>query len=294
MKAKYIVGLGEVLWDILPSGRKLGGAPANFAYHVSQFGLPGCVVSAVGRDDLGLEIVEKLDLKNIESTIATVDRPTGTVEVTVDTAGIPSYDIRPDVAWDHIPFTPELEELARNTRAVAFGSLAQRSPESRDTIVKFISAMPDTPDTLIVFDINLRQNHYTKETVEQSLRLCNILKINDEELETLKQMFGIKVEGPAASCRELINICGLKMVILTCGTEGSFVFSANGDESFISTPQVEVADTVGAGDSFTAAFIASLLRGFSVEDAHQRAVETAAYVCTQSGAMPPLPAALTR
>ncbi|MDE6050827.1 MAG: carbohydrate kinase, partial [Paramuribaculum sp.] len=196
MKAKYIVGLGEVLWDILPSGRKLGGAPANFAYHVSQFGLPGCVVSAVGRDDLGLEIVEKLDLKNIESTIATVDRPTGTVEVTVDTAGIPSYDIRPDVAWDHIPFTPELEELARNTRAVAFGSLAQRSPESRDTIVKFISAMPDTPDTLIVFDINLRQNHYTKETVEQSLRLCNVLKINDEELETLKQMFGIKVEGP--------------------------------------------------------------------------------------------------
>lgn len=294
MKAKYIVGLGEVLWDILPSGRKLGGAPANFAYHVSQFGLPGCVVSAVGRDDLGLEIVEKLDLKNIESTIATVDRPTGTVEVTVDTAGIPSYDIRPDVAWDHIPFTPELEELARNTRAVAFGSLAQRSPESRDTIVKFISAMPDTPDTLIVFDINLRQNHYTKETVEQSLRLCNVLKINDEELETLKQMFGIKVEGPAASCRELINICGLKMVILTCGTEGSFVFSANGDESFISTPQVEVADTVGAGDSFTAAFIASLLRGLSVEDAHQRAVETAAYVCTQSGAMPPLPASLTR
>lgn len=294
MKAKYIVGLGEVLWDILPSGRKLGGAPANFAYHVSQFGLPGCVVSAVGRDDLGLEIVEKLDLKNIESTIATVDRPTGTVEVTVDTAGIPSYDIRPDVAWDHIPFTPELEELARNTRAVAFGSLAQRSPESRDTIVKFISAMPDTPDTLIVFDINLRQNHYTKETVEQSLRLCNVLKINDEELETLKQMFGIKVEGPAASCRELINICGLKMVILTCGTEGSFVFSANGDESFISTPQVEVADTVGAGDSFTAAFIASLLRGFSVEDAHQRAVETAAYVCTQPGAMPPLPASLTR
>ena len=294
MKAKYIVGLGEVLWDILPSGRKLGGAPANFAYHVSQFGLPGCGVSAVGRDDLGLEIVEKLDLKNIESTIATVDRPTGTVEVTVDTAGIPSYDIRPDVAWDHIPFTPELEELARNTRAVAFGSLAQRSPESRDTIVKFISAMPDTPDTLIVFDINLRQNHYTKETVEQSLRLCNVLKINDEELETLKQMFGIKVEGPAASCRELINICGLKMVILTCGTEGSFVFSANGDESFISTPQVEVADTVGAGDSFTAAFIASLLRGFSVEDAHQRAVETAAYVCTQPGAMPPLPASLTR
>ena len=294
MKAKYIVGLGEVLWDILPSGRKLGGAPANFAYHVSQFGLPGCVVSAVGRDDLGLEIVEKLDLKNIESTIATDDRPTGTVEVTVDTAGIPSYDIRPDVAWDHIPFTPELEELARNTRAVAFGSLAQRSPESRDTIVKFISAMPDTPDTLIMFDINLRQNHYTKETVEQSLRLCNVLKINDEELETLKQMFGIKVEGPAASCRELINICGLKMVILTCGTEGSFVFSANGDESFISTPQVEVADTVGAGDSFTAAFIASLLRGFSVEDAHQRAVETAAYVCTQSGAMPPLPASLTR
>ena len=294
MKAKYIVGLGEVLWDILPSGRKLGGAPANFAYHVSQFGLPGCVVSAVGRDDLGLEIVEKLDLKNIESTIATVDRPTGTVEVTVDTAGIPSYDIRPDVAWDHIPFTPELEELARNTRAVAFGSLAQRSPESRDTIVKFISAMPDTPDTLIVFDINLRQNHYTKETIEQSLRLCNVLKINDEELETLKQMFGIKVEGPAASCRELINICGLKMVILTCGTEGSFVFSASGDESFISTPQVEVADTVGAGDSFTAAFIASLLRGFSVEDAHQRAVETAAYVCTQAGAMPPLPASLTR
>ncbi len=293
MSQQYVVGIGEALWDMLPDGRKIGGAPANFAYHVSQFGFPGCVVSAVGSDPLGFEIIENFDMRNLQNLVATVPYPTGTVDVTVDVAGIPSYDIHENTAWDNIPFTRELEMLARNTRAVCFGSLAQRSPVSRDTIIRFIEAMPQNDDTLIVFDINLRQNHYTKETIAESMRRCNILKINDEELETVKQLFDIHAQGPAAACRLLIEMFDLKMVILTCGAEGSFVFSAGAGDSFIETPRVKVADTVGAGDSFTAAFISGLLRGLPVTEAHALAVATSAYVCSQFGATPALPASLT-
>lgn len=288
---KYVVGIGELLWDRLPDGKKIGGAPANFAYHVSQFGLPGIVVSAVGPDDLGLEIVENIDLKNLESLIDTVDFPTGTVDVTVDADGIPAYEIHTDTAWDNIPYSATTEKLARNTRAVCFGSLAQRSPVSRETISRFIDAMPKSPDTLIVFDINLRQAHYAKDTVARSLERCNVLKINDEELEVVRRMFQLHQTGPAAICRALIEMFDLKIVILTCGAEGSFVFTAD-SESFISTPKVKVADTVGAGDSFTAAFVASLIKGLTIEQAHRIAVETSAFVCTRFGAMPELPASL--
>lgn len=287
-----VVGMGEALWDVLPEGKKLGGAPANFAYHVSQFGLDSRVVSAVGDDKLGMEILDNFREKELNSMIEIVPYPTGTVQVELDAAGVPCYDIKEGVAWDNIPFTPALEDLAHNTRAVCFGSLAQRSVVSRETINRFLDAMPQDNDVLKIFDINLRQSFYTKEILCNSFRKCNILKINDEELVTVSRLFGYPGIDLQDKCWILLAKYNLKMLILTCGVNGSYVFTP-GEVSFVETPKVEVADTVGAGDSFTAAFVASLLKGLSIRDAHKLAVQTSAYVCTQNGAMPVLPDYLT-
>lgn len=287
-----VVGMGEALWDVLPEGKKIGGAPANFAYHVSQFGQPSCVVSAVGEDALGKEIVENFTSKGLNQLIAEVPYPTGTVQVEIDPAGIPQYEIKENVAWDNIPYTPQLEALASMTKAVCFGSLAQRNIVSRETIDRFLDAMPRTDESLVVFDVNLRQGFYTKEILCNSMKRCNILKINDEELVTVSRMFGYPGIDLQDKCWILLGKYNLKMLILTCGINGSYVFTP-GNVSFQPTPKVEVADTVGAGDSFTAAFIASILRGKSVEEAHSLAVRTSAFVCTKKGAMPMLPADLT-
>lgn len=287
-----VVGMGEALWDVLPEGKKIGGAPANFAYHVSQFGLPSCVVSAVGADELGQEIIENFTAKGLNQLIAVVPFPTGTVQVELDPAGIPQYDIKENVAWDNIPFTPELERLAADTKAVCFGSLAQRSQVSHDTICSFIDAIPDDNDPLIVFDINLRQDFFSKELLHESMTRCNILKINDEELDIVSAMFGCSGIDFQDQCWILLGKYNLRMLILTCGVNGSYVFTP-GHISFQPTPKVEVADTVGAGDSFTAAFISSLLKGKSVPEAHEAAVRTSAFVCSCNGAMPLLPGDLT-
>ena len=243
-----VVGMGEALWDMLPEGKKIGGAPANFAYHVSQFGLSSCVVSAIGDDALGQEILENLAAKGLNHHIVQVPYPTGTVQVDIVV--------------------------------------------SRSTINRFLDAMPQTDDTLVVFDINLRQGFYNKEILCNSMKRCNILKINDEELILVSRMFGYPGIDLQDKCWILLGKYNLKMLILTCGINGSYVFTP-GHVSFQPTPQVEVADTVGAGDSFTAAFIASILKGKSVTEAHRLAVQTSAYVCTQNGAMPILPARLT-
>ena len=220
--------------------------------------------------------------------IEKVPYPTGTVQVELDDEGIPCYDIKEGVAWDNIPFTPALEELAKQTRAVCFGSLAQRSVVSRETINKFLDAMPDDNGQLRIFDINLRQNFYTKEILCNSMERCNILKINDEELVTVSRMFGYPGIDLQNKCWILLAKYNLKMLILTCGVNGSYVFTP-GEISFVETPKVEVADTVGAGDSFTATFVAAILKGKKVSDAHKLAVEASAYVCTQNGAMPIFP-----
>ena len=272
----YVVGIGEALWDVLPTEKKLGGAPANFAYHAGRMGYDALAISAVGRDALGDEILDVLRQKNLEHLMPRVDYPTGTVQVTVDEKGIPSYEIKQHVAWDHIPFTPEMEAIARECKAVCFGSLAQRSPESRATILRFLDAVG--PDCLKIFDINLRQQFYTREIIEESLRRCNILKINDEELDIVCPMLG-------KDKHQLITDYQISMLVLTCGTEGSYIITPE-EESFLPTPKVEVVDTVGAGDSFTGAFVASLLSGKSIREAHQKAVDVSAFVCTQAGAMP--------
>ena len=284
--------MGEALWDVLPEGKKIGGAPANFAYHVSQFGLPSCVVSAIGDDALGEEIAENFTSKGLNYILARVPYPTGTVQVEIDQAGVPQYDIKENVAWDNIPLSEDLVELAKNTKAFCFGSLAQRNIVSRTTINQFLDLMSKDEDSLIVFDINLRQGFYTKEILTNSMDRCNILKINDEELVTVSRMFGYPGIDLKDKCWLLLGKYNLKMLILTCGINGSYVFTP-GNVSFLPTPTVEVADTVGAGDSFTAAFIASLLKGMTVEQAHHKAVETSAFVCTKNGAMPILPERIT-
>lgn len=285
---EIVVGMGEALWDVLPEGKKIGGAPANFAYHVSQFGLPSCVVSAIGDDALGKEIIENFTSKGLDQLIAEVPYPTGTVQVEIDQTGIPLYDIKENVAWDNIPYTEHLDALAKRTKAVCFGSLAQRNVVSRETINHFLDTMPKDDDSLIVFDVNLRQGFYNKEILCKSMQNCNILKINDEELITVSRMFGYPGIDLQDKCWILLGKYNLKMLILTCGINGSYVFTP-GNVSFQPTPKVEVADTVGAGDSFTAAFIASILKGKSVTEAHSIAVKTSAFVCTQKGAMPVLP-----
>ena len=288
-----IVGMGEALWDVLPEGKKIGGAPANFAYHVSQFGFNSRVVSAVGDDKLGNEILENFSEKNLNFLIEKVPYPTGTVQVELDDEGVPCYDIKEGVAWDNIPFTPELETLAKQTRAVCFGSLAQRSVVSRDTINKFLDAMPEDDGQLRIFDINLRQSFYTKEILCNSMERCNVLKINDEELVTVSHMFGYPGIDLQDKCWILLAKYNLKMLILTCGVNGSYVFTP-GAISFVETPKVEVADTVGAGDSFTATFVAAILKGKKVSEAHKLAVEASAFVCTQNGAMPIFPLELKK
>lgn len=187
--SSFVVGIGEVLWDVFPEGKQLGGAPANFVYHVTRFGCQGLLVSAVGKNDAyGDEICEALCERNIKSLIERLEYPTGRVQVSLDKFGIPEYDIVKDVAWDNIVFTEELESIAQQTVAVCFGSLAQRNPVSRKTIMKFVDAVPDTPATYKIFDINLRQNFYDKEILEYSMKRCNILKINEEELLKLRDL----------------------------------------------------------------------------------------------------------
>ena len=288
-----VVGMGEVLWDILPEGKKIGGAPANFAYHVSQFGLHSCVVSAIGNDVLGKEIIENLTSKGLDHLIEQVPYPTGTVQVVLDQDGIPQYEIKENVAWDNIPYTDNLEALAKKTKTVCFGSLAQRNVVSRNTITRFLDIMSHNEDPLIVFDVNLRQGFYNKDILCDSMERCNILKINDEELVTVSRMFGYPGIDLQDKCWILLGKYDLKMLILTCGINGSYVFTP-GHVSFQPTPKVDVADTVGAGDSFTAAFIANILKGRSVGEAHSCAVRTSAFVCTRKGAMPLLPAELTK
>lgn len=279
-----VVGLGEILWDVFPERKVLGGAPANFAYHVSQFGFNGYAVSAIGGDLLGKEILANLQQKGLNYLIETTDFPTGTVQVSLNKAGVPQYEILENVAWDNIPFTARTENLAKNTRTACFGSLAQRSAVSRTTIRQYLENMPK--DSLKIFDINLRQQFYTKELIHESLELANMMKINDDEILIVADLYGWSGEEQDI-CKHLLDEYKLDMLILTKGTQGSFVFTPR-QTSFQSTPKVHVADTVGAGDSFTAAFVAAYMHGERIEDAHQLAVEVSAYVCQQHGAMPKL------
>ena len=280
----FIAGIGDILWDCFPEGRKIGGAPANFAYYMKQFGFESLMISAVGEDELGAEIHETLDRIGLDHLLQTVDYPTGTVMIELDENGIPSYRIIENVSYDNISYTEQIDQIAKKCTVLCFGTLAQRNSVSRDSIRRFLQAMPQTDETYKVFDINLRQNFYDKEIVAESLRLCNVFKVNDEELAVVKDMFGYSGDDDQEVCRHILSDWDLKYLILTCGTSGSYVY-ADGEESFLPTPEVEVADTVGAGDSFIGTFMALILKGATVKEAHKLAVAVSAYVCTQYGGM---------
>lgn len=279
-KNPVIIGIGELLWDVFPEERKAGGAPVNFVYHATALGAQGYAISAVGNDLLGDEIVELIDKIGVNHFIAKVDHPTGIVNVQLN-QGIPTYEIVENVAWDYIPLSTQIEEVAKQADAVCFGTLAQRNSISRNTIREFLALLSQEAHKIL--DINLREPFYSHELIEESIQLCNILKLNDEELEVLKDMFSIKALDDREACKWLIRTYSLKYLILTAGSDYSIVFSPE-TISFLNTPKVNVVDTVGAGDSFTGAFITSLLQGKSLESAHGIAVERAAAVCGVAGA----------
>lgn len=283
-KKPIVVGIGELLWDVLPTGKRAGGAPINFVYHATQMGAEGYAVSAVGNDLSGTEIVQELEKNHISNSLGTVEYPTGSVMVELK-EGIPTYTIIEGVAWDHIPLTQESIDLIKRADAICFGTLALRSQASKETILSLLSYARE--DALRFFDINIRQSYYSKELIETLLHKANVFKINDEELVLLRDM--CKLEGSDEEvCRQILQKYNLKYLVLTAGCAFSSIYTAD-EVSTIPTPRVEVADTVGAGDSFSGAFVYSVLIGKSLREAHQTAVETAAFVCTQEGAWPPYP-----
>lgn len=281
MEKKTVIGVGEFLWDITPTGKRAGGAPVNFAYHASCDDVEGWAVSAVGKDELGRELVEVAKEKGIRLLVAEVDHPTGTVDVLLND-GQPDFHIHENVAWDYIPLTDDLLKKASTASAITFGTLAQRSPVSQATTQALLKAAPEA--AWKVYDINLRQKFWSKELIEESLRLANVFKINDDEMNQLKGLFGLGDMGYDDVAAVFIRNYGLRMLVLTAGAEFSSIYTPEGKASEIPTPKVEVNDTIGAGDSFTGTLISGLLRGKSIREAHKDAVETAAYVCTQSGA----------
>lgn len=286
MDTRFIVGLGEVLWDKFPRGKRLGGAPANFAYHSAQFGHEGLVVSAIGLDRNGNDIIQELEKHQLPYHLDRVAYPTGTVDVDLGNPNAPVYTINTKVAWNHIPFTDELRTIAASAKAVCYGSLAQWGRESRSSIRLFLDSC--SADCLKICDINLRQTYYTKSTIRESLRRADILKLNEDELYVITNLLGFKMAGEEVLCRRLMRAYKLEMIILTKGVYGSWVLWKDG-VSHQGTPKVKVVSAVGAGDSFTGAFIGSYLNGASIPEAHAIAVRVSAYVCTQKGAMPPIP-----
>lgn len=279
-----VIGIGELLWDMLPSGKQLGGAPCNFVYHAQKLGANGLVLSAVGDDEYGKEILELLNIKNISSELIQVtNRPTGTVDVILSKEGIPQYTIHEDVAWDFIQFNERVLKEVTEADIICFGSLAQRNKVSQLTIEQALNNCGS--QSLIVFDINLRQEYYSLEVIEKSLQLCNVLKLNEEELPEVIRLLGLSANNEEGRIQQLIERYHLKLVAFTKGESGSLLVTPD-EMSFLSTPRVEVKDTVGAGDSFTAAMIIGFARGERLEQLHKNAVELSAFVCAQDGAMP--------
>lgn len=281
-----IIGIGEVVWDCFPEGKKLGGAPINFCFFAKELGADSYPVTAIGKDELGDETL--VILKETGLDLRYVSRnnlPTGKVLVSLNEAGVPQYNIIENVAWDAIECSRELMEFVSDADVVCWGSLAQRSEKSRIAILKLIDALPDT--SLKVFDVNIRQHFYSTDLIAESLQKANILKLNEDELPLLISLLSLSADFDEAIA-ELISRFSLRYVIFTQGAVCSGIYDANGKVSSIDTPKVVVADTVGAGDSFTAAFVVNILKGKSVAESHRKAVDISAYTCTQRGAINPL------
>jgi fructokinase len=293
-----VIGVGEVLWDLLLTGPQLGGAPANFAYHAHALGAHAQVITRVGKDDYGREIIRRFHAMGLPETGVQVDEtaPTGTAKVALSGDGLAHFTIQENVAWDLIAVTDEAVAVARRAHAICFGSLAQRCDVSRNTIQCLVAATP--PDALRVFDINMRQQFYSRDVVEKSFRLANVLKLNDDELPRLADMFGL-TGSTKDQIGQLADAFSLRLVALTRGPNGSLLYQKDNDNndarwSDCSSRPVKVVDTVGAGDSFTAAMVLGLLRKRDLDEINTIANEVARYVCSQPGATPALPIEFAR
>jgi fructokinase len=282
-KKHIVVGLGELLWDLLPGGKQLGGAPANFAYITSLLGDRGIPASRLGEDALGAEAIRRLDELALPTEFIQKDEahPTGTVKVEVDGTGQPRFEISESVAWDFLDWTPQWQKLAQQADAVCFGSLAQRAERSRSTIRSFLLAL--YPSAARVFDVNFRQHFYTTQVFAESLKLANVVKLNHEELPRMMHLFELEHRGEEDSARRLLSLYDLKLVCVTRGDSGSILVSAD-ESNEHSGFKVKVADTVGAGDAFTAALVHGYLRGTSLAQINQTANRVGAWVASQPGA----------
>jgi fructokinase len=284
-----VVGLGEVLWDLLPTGRQLGGAPTNFVYQAAALGARALMVTRVGDDGLGRDVISRFAHYDLSTECVQIDlvRPTGTVAVAMDDDGNPNYTFADDAAWERLTASSSALQAVQAADAVCFGTLAQRSDSSRRAIQQLVSAAP--VQALKIFDVNLRCHFYCREVIEQSMRVANVLKLNDEELRILSSLFAL--HGTIRQrIEQLVCAFGFKMVVVTRGAMGSIIKQGS-DWSELHSQPVAIADTVGAGDAFTAALTMGLLAGMSIRQVHVIATELAAYVCSKHGATPPLPRA---
>jgi fructokinase len=290
-----IVGIGEVLWDLLLTGPQLGGAPANFAYHAHALGAEAHVITRVGSDDQGREILRRFRDMGLQHSAVQIDEraPTGTATVALSGNGLAQFTIQENVAWDHLVADEKAIALASSADAICFGSLAQRSESSRNAIQKLVASSP--AQALRVFDVNLRQHFYTRDVIERSLQLANVLKLNDDELPTLAAMFNL-TGSTENQMESLTRIFSLKVVALTRGANGSLLYQDLEDTrwSDCASDPVEIIDTVGAGDSFTAALVLGLLSKMDLDEINAVANAVARYVCSQAGATPGLPLEFAR
>ena len=284
-----ILAIGEILWDLLPTGRQLGGAPSNFAYHAAQLGADARLASDVGDDDLGREILDRLRGLGLDTSLLEIDaaHPTGTVSVGLE-AGQPSYTIHEGVAWDFLQATPALLDLARRADCLYFGTLAQRAPASREAIRAVLAAA--RPDSLRILDINFRQHYYDQHIVDRSLTAATLLKINEHELPLVLTLLGLAPDSAPASL--FARYAQLQLIALTRGGSGTRLSARDGQTSDHPGFAVKIADTIGAGDAFTAALAIGLLRRLPLDRINANANGLAAYVCTQRGATPGIPAEL--
>lgn len=287
MKKLKVIAIGETVWDMLPAGKQLGGAPLNFAFFAKELGADAYAVSAIGNDSLGDETFGVASATGVNlDRLQRNDLPTSRVLVTLNEKGIPQYEIVEGVAWDAMECSDADVELMKDASVVCWGSLAQRCEKSRRSVLAMLEAAPQ--DCMKVFDINIRQHYYSREVIETSLAHADILKLNEDELPLVADMLGLQGEDKEVVA-ELMERYSLRYLVYTHGADFSEVYASDGAYSHVPTPKVEVADTVGAGDSFTAVFITSLLKGASLSEAHAKAVEVSAFVCTQHGAINPLP-----
>ena len=281
-----VLSIGEILWDVLPTGKRAGGAPVNFSYHAAKNGAEGYAISAVGRDDLGRELEKAVQEAGVDAVLQHNDHPTSTVEVQLN-EGIPQYVFKPDVAWDHLEYTDDLAGLASKADAVCYGTLSMRSSQSRETCLQVLRHTKS--HAMRFFDINLRGTFYSKDLIQGLLDMATVFKLNDEELVTLRDMFHVPGATDDELCRWFMDQWHLDTIVLTAGSDYSTIYLADGQSSHLPTPEITVADTVGAGDAFSGTFAINRLLGASLTQAHRAAVNTAAFVCTQQGAWPEYP-----